>query len=180
MVARTRKQLAPFTRIVLIQIPHMQITSEPCPENNYLGEHAELILSSLFRMTGRNLVDSDLSCKDRYRLLFEAPFCVVSHNTEADPVFNYGNKAALELFEMTWNKFTSLPSRFSAEQQNREERQKLLARVTEHGFIEDYKGVRISSSGKRFLVEDSIVWNMMDENGAYRGQAAVLYKWSEL
>ncbi|MCG6938485.1 MAG: MEKHLA domain-containing protein [Gammaproteobacteria bacterium] len=154
--------------------------SEPSPENDYLGKHAELILSSLFRMTGRNLVDPDLPDKDRYRSLFEAPFCVVSHNTEADPVFNYGNKAALELFEMNWDDFTSLPSRLSAEQEIREEREKLLARVAERGFIEDYKGIRVSSSGKRFLVEDSIVWNMIDENGAYRGQAAVLYKWSKL
>lgn len=156
----------------------MQQISEPCPDNDYLGEHAELILSSLFRMTGRNLVDPELSDKDRYRLLFEAPFCVVSHNIEADPIFNYGNKVALELFELKWDAFTRLPSRLSAEQQIREEREKLLARVSEYGFIEDYKGVRVSSSGKRFLIEDSIVWNMMDENGAYRGQAAVLYKWS--
>ena len=160
--------------------PYMQIIDEPSPENDYLGEHAELVLSSLFRMTGRHLVDPEQDAKERYRLLFEAPFCVVSHNTEADPVFNYGNKTALKLFEMSWQDFTALPSRFSAEQQNREERQRLLARVTEHGFIEDYRGVRISSSGRRFLVEDSIVWNMVDENGAYRGQAAVLYKWSEL
>jgi len=158
----------------------MKKISEPSPENDYLGKHAELILSSLFRMTGRNLVDPDLPDKDRYRSLFEAPFCVVSHNTEADPVFNYGNKAALELFEMNWDDFTSLPSRLSAEQEIREEREKLLARVAERGFIEDYKGIRVSSSGKRFLVEDSIVWNMIDENGAYRGQAAVLYKWSKL
>jgi hypothetical protein len=154
--------------------------SEPCTDNDYLGEQAELILSSLFRMTGRNLVNPGLSAKDRYRSLFEAPFCVVSHNAEADPVFNYGNKVALELFEMKWNVFTKLPSRLSAEPHTREEREKLLARVRKYGFIEDYKGVRVSSSGKRFLVEDSIVWNMIDENGTYRGQAAVLYKWSTL
>ena len=154
--------------------------SEPCPENDYLGEQAELILSSFLRMTGRHLVDPGLAGKDRYRTLFEALFCVVSHNTEADPVFNYGNKAALDLFEMNWADFTRLPSRHSAEEQNREEREKLLACVTEYGFIEDYKGVRVSATGKRFLVEDSIVWNMLDENGTYRGQAAVLYKWSKL
>ena len=158
----------------------MQKISEPCTDNDYPDEQAELILSSLFRMTGRNLVDSGLSGKDRYRALFEAPFCVVSHNTEADPVFNYGNKVALELFEMKWAEFTKLPSRLSAEPQIREEREKLLAHVRKYGFIEDYKGVRVSSSGKRFLVEDSIVWNMIDENGTYRGQAAVLYKWSPL
>jgi len=154
--------------------------SEPCIDNDYLGEQAKLILSSLFRMTGRNLVDSGLSDKDRYRSLFEAPFCVVSHNTETDPVFNYGNKVALELLEMKWDDFTKLPSRLSAEPHKTKEREKLLARVRKYGYIEDYKGVRVSSSGKRFLVEDSIVWNMIDENGTYRGQAAVLYKWSTL
>ena len=158
----------------------MQKISEPCTDNDYHGEQAKLIMSSLFHMTGRTLVDSGLSDKDRYRSLFEAPFCVVSHNTEADPVFNYGNIVALELFEMNWDDFTKLPSRLSAETHTREEREKLLARVRKYGFIEDYKGVRVSSSGKRFLVEDSIVWNMIDDNGIYRGQAAVLYNWSTL
>ena len=121
----------------------MQKINEPCPDNDYLGEQAKLILSSLFRMTGRNLVDPGLSDNDRYWSLFEAPFCVVSHNTEADPVFNYGNKIALELFEMKWDDFTKLPSRLSAETHTREEREKLLARVRKDGFIEDYKGVRV-------------------------------------
>lgn len=158
----------------------MQKYSEPGVENDCPGEQPKLILSSLFRMTGKNLVDPGLSEKERYRALFEAPFCVVSHNTAADPVFNYGNKVALELFEMSRDDFTKMPSRLSAEPQLREEREKLLARVTKYGYIEDYKGVRVSSSGNRFLVEDAIVWNMIDENGTYRGQAAVLYKWSKL
>jgi hypothetical protein len=158
----------------------MQKNNEPGALNNFLGEHAELILSSLFRLTGRNLVDPELTDKERYKSLYEAPFCVVSHNTEADPIFNYANKTALKVFEMTWNDFTNLPSRLSAEQQIREEREKLLERVTQYGFIDDYKGVRVSSSGKRFLVEDAIVWNLTDENNSYRGQAAALLKWSEL
>ena len=157
----------------------MQEIIEPCPENDYLGEHAELILSSHFRIMGRNLINPELSSKDRYRLLFESPFCVVSHNTDSDPVFNYGNKTALKLFEMKWVDFIRLPSRLSAEQQAREERAKLLERVTQDGFIEDYKGIRISSSGKRFMVEDSVVWNLIDNYGSYCGQAAVIYKWSD-
>jgi hypothetical protein len=160
--------------------PLMQKINAPCAENDYLGDHAKLILSSFFGMTGQVLIDSRPPAKDRYRSLFEAPFCVVSHNTDKDPVFNYGNKAALELFDMTWADFTKLPSRLSAEPVTREEREKLLARVRQHGFIKDYKGVRVSSSGKRFLVEDAIVWNMIDDNGVYRGQAAVLYEWSTL
>lgn len=158
----------------------MQNTLEPCVDNNYLGEQAELILSSLFRMTGRNLVDPEPSDIDRYRLLFDAPFCVVSHNTDIDPVFNYGNKVALQLFEMSWDDFTNLPSRLSAEEQIREERERLLERVTQYGFIEDYKGVRVSSRGNRFFVEEAIVWNIVDKEDRYRGQAAVLFKWSKL
>lgn len=66
----------------------MHIISEPCPENHYLGEHAELILSSLY------------------------------------------------------------------------------------GYVEDYKCVRVASTGKRFLVEDEIVWSLIAACGAYCGQAA--------
>ena len=149
-------------------------------ENHFCGEHAELILSSFSRLTGRSLIDSEHCDLGQYRLLYEAPFCVVSHDTNDDPVFNYGNRRALELFEMKWLDFTRLASRHSAEPQLREEREHLLARVTEYGFIENYKGIRVSSSGKRFLIEDSMVWNLIDEHGVHRGQAAVLYQWSRL
>lgn len=155
-------------------------SSEPSPCNNYNGDQAELILSSLSRLTGRHLVDSELSDIERYRQLFEAPFCVVSHNTDSDPVFNYGNRTALSRFEMKWEDFIKLPSRLSAEQGLQEERDRLLSRVTEYGFIDDYKGIRISSKGKRFYVKDSIVWNLIDEKGKYRGQAAALFSWTDL
>lgn len=158
----------------------MTTSGEPSADNNYLGEHVELLESSLLRMTGRRLVDPELWGRARYQSLFEAPFCVVSHGTEEDPVFNYGNRTALQLFEMTWDDFTNLPSRRSAEPLVREEREELLARVTQHGFIDDYKGVRVSSSGQRFFVDDAVVWNLADESGAYRGQAAALFKWTKL
>jgi hypothetical protein len=158
----------------------VKIINEPCPDNDYLGTQAELILSSLFRLTGRHLVDPALIGPSRYRQLFEAPFCVVSHNTDADPIFNYGNRTALTRFEMTWEEFTRLPSRLSAEPGVQEERDRLLDRVTRYGYIDDYRGVRVSSTGRRFRVEDAVVWNLIDEDGVYRGQAAVLFRWTEL
>jgi hypothetical protein len=82
--------------------------------------------------------------------VFEAPFVVVSHGTEADPVLNYGNAAALALWEMSWEELTRTPSRLTAEAPNREERAKLLEAVTRRGFIDDYSGVRISKTGRRF------------------------------
>lgn len=153
---------------------------QPCDANDFLSGHAELLLATLLRLTGRTLVDPALSGRDRFRALFEAPFAVVSHNTDADPVFNYGNEAALKLFEMSWDDFTKLPSRLSAEKPLRDERERLLERVRRLGYIDDYTGVRVSSTGRRFFVQDAVVWNMVDEGGIYRGQAAALFAWKPL
>ena len=149
-------------------------------ERDYFAPQAELILSSFYNVIGKHLIDPQLSKKERYKALYEAPFCVVSHDTSKDPIFNYGNKAALELFEFNWKDFTALPSRLSAESQVQEERDRLLKQVTENGFIDDYQGVRVSSSGKRFFVKQAIVWNLFDTNDIYQGQAAVLYEWHTL
>jgi hypothetical protein len=59
----------------------------------------------------------------------EAPFCALAHNTDRDPIFIYGNKGAQACFEYTWDELTSLRSRLSAEEPNREERQCLLDAV---------------------------------------------------
>jgi hypothetical protein len=94
-----------------------------------------------------------------------------------DPVFNYANLKALELFELSWEDFTCLPSRLSAEPVNQAERDRLLAKVTKKGYIDDYEGVRISSSGKRFMIKNAVVWNLMDNNQCYKGQAAWFDQW---
>ena len=153
---------------------------EPGPENGYLRKHAELLISSYRHWTGKDLVAQEQSADDTYRALFNAPCGIVSHNTADDPIFNYGNQTALAVFEMNWSAFTNLASRKSAEPVNQAEREWLMARVREHGFIDDYRGIRMSSTGKRFAIEGAIVWNIIDKRGGYCGQAAVFYRWSEL
>jgi hypothetical protein len=152
---------------------------EPNPQNHFLVEHAKKLVESFLFVTGKPLIDITTN-RNIYQALYEAPFCLMSHNTDSDPIFNYANKAAQAAFEMHWDDFTRLPSRLSAEAITQEERQKLLARVTKNDFIDDYQGVRISSTGKRFFIEDAIVWNIKDEHGRYHGQAAALYKYSAL
>jgi hypothetical protein len=56
----------------------------------------------------------------------------------------------------------------------------LLAAVTENGYIDNYEGVRISRTGKRFLIRHAVVWNLWDNNGSYRGQAACFDQWKFL
>jgi len=95
-------------------------------------------------------------------------------------VLNYGNAAALALWEMSWDEFTRTPSRLTAEAPNREERMRLLAAVTERGFIDDYSGVRISKTDRRFRIVQATVWNLLDERGIYAGQAAMFSRWEFL
>lgn len=106
--------------------------------------------------------------------LFNAPFALLSHGLEDDPIFNFGNQAALSLFEYNWDAFTQLPSRLSAKPIDQVERQRLLDAVSQHGYIDNYAGIRIAASGREFLIENAVVWNVIDKNGSYCGQAAVI------
>ena len=135
------------------------------------------IPESYVRLTGRPLVAPDA---DPITALWQAPLAVVAHGTEADPVFFFGNRTALALFEMGFDDFTRLPSRFSAEPLLREERARLLDRVTRDGIIEDYAGVRISASGRRFRIRNASVWNLTDRSGHPVGQAAAFSEWTEI
>ena len=48
----------------------------------------------------------------------------------------------------------------------------LMESVARQGFVDDYSGVRISGGGRRFMITDATVWNLVDEAGVYHGQAA--------
>jgi hypothetical protein len=142
--------------------------------------HTECLLRSYWQVTGRQLLSPTANAPERARQLFEAPFVVVSHGTEADPILNYGNAAALSLWGMDWDEFTRTPSRFTAELPNQEERARLLARVTARGFIDDYSGVRISKDRRRFRIAQATVWNLLTVNGQPCGQAATFACWQWL
>lgn len=149
----------------------------PGPANDFLAGHVRLMRDSLRRWTGRELIGPDVRQDEAARWLYHAPFAVVSHNAEPDPVFTYGNLTALRLFEMSWERFTRLPSRLSAEPVNRQERARLLEQVTRHGWVGNYSGVRISQSGRRFLIRNATVWNLLNRDGRYCGQAALFDDW---
>jgi hypothetical protein len=112
--------------------------------------------------------------------LWAAPRAIVAHGTEPDPIFFYGNATALALFELPFAQFTQLPSRLSAEPVHRDERARLLDRVARDNFIDDYAGIRISSTGRRFRIEQATVWNLIHAAGAIHGQAATFDCWTML
>ena len=145
----------------------------PAASNLWHHEWLRLLDSSLRKCSGTAILPApDASPAQCSTVASSDDLVVVSHDGAEDPVFNYASKAALDLWEMDWETFTSTPSRFSAEPDEREARAELLRRVTEDGYVDDYCGVRISSSGKRFEVRDAYVWNVYQ--GEERvGQAAL-------
>ena len=142
-------------------------------QTDFVIAQTQTLARSLKQWTGRDLLPGDFSPAELAEKLFHAPFVLVSHGTEADPVLNYGNAAALALWEMSWDELTRTPSRLTAEAPNREERARLLAAVTARGFIDDYSGVRISKTGRRFHIARATVWNLISETGRPCGQAAM-------
>ena len=133
----------------------------------------------LFEHAGKNIFPPEIEVNNVSRELFFAPFAMMSHGTETDPIFNYANQCALDLFEMTWENFFNLVSKYSAEMDSQEDRDRILQRVTEDGYVDDYAGVRKTSKGRRFQITNAIVWNVFDE-GRYFGQAALIRDWAYL
>lgn len=148
--------------------------------NPVLVEWTQRLLSSYRHWTGRELIERiDEPDVQAYRL-FQAPFVVVSHGAETDPILNYGNQMALDLWGMTWDQLVQTPSRLTAEPINRAEREWMLEQAKTRGYLDTYRGVRITSTGRRFLVENALIWNIVDAEGLRVGQAATFSTWTFL
>lgn len=109
-----------------------------------------------------------------------APCAILAHDGSERPRFTYANATARGLWELDWERFIGMPSEQSAEPDQRGAREALLARARRDGFIDDYRGIRITASGRRFAIEDVILWNLVDDAGVSHGQAATFSRWTFL
>lgn len=139
-----------------------------------------IILDSYQKWFSRELIDRGGTDEEQSRRLFEAPFPVLAHGTQDDPILMFGNRKTLETWELSLEELLRTPSRKTAEAPHRDERARLLQRVSRDGFIEDYSGVRISGSGQRFWIKQATVWNLVDSTGQPAGQAATFCDWEPL
>lgn len=133
-----------------------------------------LLAGSYARLTGSPLAAPG---QDASWLYHDAPFVVLAHNGEADPRFVYANRTAQACFDYPWDEFVTLPSRLSAEAPDRAERQRLLDEVARNGFVSNYTGIRVAKSGRRFRIENGVVWQLIETDGLLRGQAATFSSW---
>lgn len=141
---------------------------------------SRLLYTSYLQATGNSLVAEQPSDKFLAEALYRAPFVLLAHNTAEDPVFNYANMNAQLLWERYWNEFIRTPSRLSAEPVEQAQRKKMLDEAKQKGLLTSYEGVRISRSGKRFMIMNATIWNVVDDAGNYRGQATLFTEWEYL
>jgi hypothetical protein len=150
-------------------------SSFSCPNasNNFCQDHVTILLENLTRWTRIDLAkEYGISDQDFGKGIFEASFCLLSSDLSNDPILNYGNQTALDLWEMSWEELTSTRSRDTAKPDRQSDRDELMERVNEKNFVTGYNGMRISKSGKEFLIKDVTIWNLFDSDGKPYGRAA--------
>lgn len=141
---------------------------------------SKILARNFKQLLGKELINSVSTPEKLAENLFYAPFVLISHSIQADPILNYGNQTALQLWSTSWDELIKTPSRLTAESANRDTRASILEQVTSQGYIDNYQGVRISRTGQRFLIEEVIIWNLTDESGQICGQAATFSHWTWL
>jgi len=131
---------------------------------------AEQLLQSHHQAFGRPLAAS-------VQELFSADLVVLAHDGSSDPCLTYANAAALQLWERPWSAMVGMPSRLTAEPQERQSRALALQQALNQQAIEGYSGIRISRSGRRFQIQNARLWCLLDPDGRPCGQAAAFSDW---
>lgn len=105
----------------------------------------------------------------------DAPYSLLAHDGAADPRFTYANACALQCFKYPHERFIGMPSRFSASELDRAERQVLLEHVTANGIADGYSGWRVDAHDQPFMIHAGVVWTLLDDAGQPSGQAALFW-----
>jgi hypothetical protein len=160
----------------------MTNTIKPPWQQEAIILHTQRLLCSYQHWTGKLLFSLDTPPEELAEHLFTAPFIIISHGMEEDPIYNYGNAQALNLWEISWEDFLKMPSRKSVGEveEGHEEirlRQLLLDEAVAKGFVENYSGIRASTTGKRFQIDNVTLWTVLNEDKQRCGHAAMFSKW---
>ena len=148
---------------------------------------SQIMANSYRRLLGRDsssalgkLINSSETPEQLSQALFHAPFVLVSHGIQAEPIFNYANQTAMELWSLSWDEFIATPSASVTEPDEIEDRALMLKQAAEQGYIDNYQGIRTAKTGKKFRIEGVRLWNLSDRPGKICGQAATFSSWTWL
>ncbi|MEL6495889.1 MAG: MEKHLA domain-containing protein [Cyanobacteria bacterium J06623_7] len=140
----------------------------------------QIVNQSYWRLFNKNLIEPVGTPAQLSEQLFHAPFVLVSHDTQSDPIFNYANQTALQLWSMSWSEFIQTPSASVTEPDEIADRALMLQQAAEQGYIDNYQGIRTATTGQKFRIERVRLWNLTDSAGQRCGQAATFPSWTWL
>ena len=109
--------------------------------------------------------------------LFACGSPVLAHGTEQDPQLSYANAAALQLWESHWDALIGMPSRLTAPDSERAERSSALGQAQRLDAVQNYRGIRISRQGQRFMINKARIWTLWDAEERICGQGACFSDW---
>ena len=143
----------------------------PSSANLWHQDFIVRVVAAFARVTGGNLVDeAGLDPATLGKSVWDGNFALLTHDTNA--ILTYGNRFALDLWEMDWQTLVRTPSRLTAPEEDRPARAVIMAAVERDGFTRSYTGRRVSRTGKFFLIENATVFTLIDEKGAGFGTGA--------
>jgi hypothetical protein len=144
--------------------------------------HTRRLMASLsYLMEDKNIEEALFQEPEELaRWAYDNPRVILSHGTEEDPVLNYGNAQAQQLWEMPWNQLTRTPSRETAEPNHRLRRGVVLERVKREGYVWNYHGIRKTATGRRFRMKNARIWQILEKDGSPAGTAAMFRHWEFL
>ena len=130
-------------------------SSSPDAANHYCVEHVSILLNNLKRWTGFDLAgEFTIAKSDLGKGVFEAAFCLLSSDLSPDPVLNYGNQRALDLWEMSWEELTSTRSRDTARADRQSDRDGLMRQIGEMNFNLGHPSIAIRQSNLALVLND--------------------------
>jgi len=135
---------------------------------------ATLILDSHRRLLGRELCARSGDAAEDARRLFHLPLAVLAHDTSPQPLLDWANLAAARAFDATPESLLGRPSADTAPADAIDERRALFDVLARQGFVTGYSGVRVSLTGRRFVIDDVTVLEVTDAAGQPAGHAAVI------
>lgn len=113
----------------------------------------------------------------RAQEIFAAAEVVLAHDGGVDPRLIYANRAALRLWRRSWAEQVGMPSRLTAEPEQRPGRSQALDQARLSGGLRGYAGIRIDSQGRRFQLHGARIWSLIAADGSACGQAAAFENW---
>jgi len=143
------------------------------PDPRFITRASE-ILESYRRRLGHDLFDRSGDPAEDGRRLFELPMAVLAHDASPTPLLDWANLAAARAFDATPESLLGRPSAATAPADAVADRGKLFEALARDGFVTGYSGVRVSLTGRRFVIDDVTVLEVTDATGRPAGHAAVI------